>query len=154
VLRGSCTRQLDQLALGLWCGDPSQCARFRVRHLALAHRLREHRQALERSGHAHPFARGARIEAGAPGQPVRAGLRAVVAPTFPFVEFAQADQQLVGRGLDLRRDDRDLVAETVDLGHSPFVFRDSRVISAARFAGSASIGGVVHAGSFVVEAPG
>ena len=61
------------------------------------------------------------VEAGAPGQPVGAGLRAVVAPALALVELAQPDQQLVGRGLDLRREHRDLVAEAVDLGHPALV---------------------------------
>ena len=68
----------------------------------------------QRGGHAQLLAGGAEVEAGAPVEPVGAGAEAL--PAVPAVELVQVAQQLVGGGIDARRQLGDPVTEAVQVG--------------------------------------
>ena len=68
----------------------------------------------QRGGHAQLLAGGAVVEAGAPVEPVGAGAEAL--PAVLPIELVQVAQQLVGGGVDARRQLGDPVTETVQIG--------------------------------------
>ena len=91
----------------------------------------------ERCGDAQLLAGGAEIEAGAPVEPVGAGMEAL--PAMLAIELAQVAQQLVGGDLDARGQLGNLVAEAIQVGRLGGV-RKRRFRSTVRHRGEALIG--------------
>ena len=115
VGRGARLADTQQHLFGVRRGHARDGPNLRVGKLAPAERLRQSRQRAEGAGHAHPLARGTRVEAHAPREPRGAGAKAVV-PAALSVEVADEREQARSGGLEVRRQLGDLVAKLVELG--------------------------------------
>jgi hypothetical protein len=102
----------QQLLLGLRGGHASERPHLGVRQLPAGKRPGQEWQGAERAGHADALARGARIQADAPAQPVGAGAEAV-GPAAAGVELADQIQEAGGGGLEVRRQLGDLVPQPI-----------------------------------------
>ena len=115
VLGGAGLRHGEQPLLGLRRGDACHGAHLGVGDLAVGERLRQARQRAERAGHAHALARGAHVEADLPVEPRRARAEPGV-PALAGVELPNEIEQPRGRGLEVRGQLGDLIAQTIDVG--------------------------------------
>ena len=105
----------QQPRLGLGRGHAGQGADLGVGELAAGQRLGQARQRVERAGDADPLAGGAQVEADAPAEPGGAGGEAGV-PAAAGVELADEGEQPGGRGVEVRGQLGDLVAQAVQVG--------------------------------------
>jgi hypothetical protein len=104
----------DQPLLGFGRGHASQLPDLGVRQLPAGERLGQQRQRAERARHSHVLARGAGGEPHPPAQPGGARAEAGI-PTQPDVELADQVEEASRRGVEVRRQLGDLVAQPVQL---------------------------------------
>ena len=114
VLRGAGARHSEETLLRLGRGDPRDRPHLGVGDLTTPESLRQARQRPERAGHAHTLSRRARIQSNAPAQPGSARAEAMV-PAAARVEVSDAIEQSRRGGLEVRRELRDLITETIQL---------------------------------------
>ena len=104
--------EVQQRGLVLRSGDAGQRPDLGVGDRPALHRGAHARERRQRVGDADLLAGGAQGDARAPVQPMRTGGEAVV-PPGALVELAQQHEQLVGGGMEPRRQRGDLLAERV-----------------------------------------
>ena len=112
VLGGAGPADSEQPLFGLRRSDAGQRADFRIRQLAAGERAGQQRQRAERQRDANALAGGAGIEADAPRQP-RGARTEAVGPAAARVEFSDEIEEVRRRGVQMRRQVRDLVAEAI-----------------------------------------
>ena len=115
VLGGAGAPDGQQALFSLRRRHPRERADLGVRELAVRERLGQPRQRDERARHADLFAGRAKIQADAPGEPLRAGAKAVV-PATPRIELTDEIQQAGGSGIEMPGELGDLVTQAIELG--------------------------------------
>jgi hypothetical protein len=113
---GAGAGQLEKVGLVLRGGHPGEGADLGVGERAPLERAVDVRERPERAGHAHLLARGSRVEADAPAEPVRAADRPLALPLARLIEGADAGEQPVGGGVEVRGGAGDLVGEGGGIG--------------------------------------
>ncbi len=114
VRRGARAPDRQQPCFGLGRGHAGQGADLGVGELPAGQRLGQARQRAERAGDPHPLAGGAQVEAHAPSEPGGAGGEDAV-PAAACVEVANEGEQAGGRGVEMRGQLGDLVAQAVQV---------------------------------------
>jgi hypothetical protein len=104
----------QQPLLGLRRRDPGQRADLGVGQLAAGQGRSDAREAGQRPGHPYAFARGAKIHADPPGQPVGARAGALLTPAASGIEITDEVEQSGARHLDVGRQQGDLVTQPVE----------------------------------------
>ena len=128
-VRGRCVmRQLQQLRLVLWCSDSRQSAHLGIRQFSSPHCIRKKWKRLQRARYANLRARGAEINARAPGKPVRTAPQSAT-PSFASVEFVEPHEQAERGGVQMRCHFGDLIAKLLEVGGlrchaNPLAFQD------------------------------
>ena len=112
VLGGAGPADSEQPLLGLRRSDAGQCADFGIRQLAAGERAGQQRERAERQRDANALAGGAGIQADAPRQP-RGARTEAVGPAAARVEFSDEIEEVRRRGVQMRGQLRDLVAEAI-----------------------------------------
>ena len=108
-------RQIEERRFGVGRGHPRERPYLRVGDLPALHGRADAWQGRQGLGHAHLFARGAKVNARTPVQPVRARQEAVV-PSRALVELVQQYEQFIGGGVEPRGQGRNRLAEGVGVG--------------------------------------
>src|SRR5206468_9107025 len=104
----------QQSCFSLRRGHTGQRSDLRVRQFASGERLGHERQRAECVRDPDPLSRGTQVEPYPPGEPLCARAEARV-PTRPRVELADQVEKPRGRGVEVRRQLGDLVAQPVEL---------------------------------------
>ncbi|MCX5745412.1 MAG: hypothetical protein NT062_23290 [Proteobacteria bacterium] len=105
----------QQRSLGLRLRHARDRANLRIGHPPQPERVVDQWQLAEPARHPDLFARSDEVEPDAPAEPVRARLRVLQAPATGGIEHADHGQEPVGRGVEVRRALRDLLAHLVEL---------------------------------------
>ncbi len=128
VSGGAGPADFQELLFGLRRRNARQRSRLGVGQLAASERMGQQRQRPERARNPHTLARGAEVEPYTPAQPggARAEARVLAASG---VELSDEIEETSSRGVEVRRQLGDLVAQLIQRGHlhgeSPFRMDDS-----------------------------
>jgi hypothetical protein len=119
VAGGAGPADREQPLLGLGRGDARQRPYLGVGELSTGQRIGQPRQRAEGARHADSLAGRTHVDPDPPGKPMRARAEPVV-PAAAGIELADEIQQARGRGVEVRGQLSDLMAQPVQLGkHLP-----------------------------------